>query len=204
LRILTVDDHALFRRGLQLLLQNLDRDIEMMEFGSVEEALAQVVPGVDLILLDFNLPGRQGLEGLAALREAYPSPAIVVLSGEDHGQTVRDAIEAGAAGYIPKSSTPEVLIEAIRLVLAHGVYIPPQALRASPVPARTAAETTLTARQLDVLRLALKGVPNKEIARELDLALGTVKAHLSMAYRSLGVRNRTEAVFAAARQGIHL
>jgi DNA-binding NarL/FixJ family response regulator len=122
---------------------------------------------------------------------------------------VRAAIEHGAMGFIPKSSTPEVLIQALRLVLARGVYLPPLAIgaRALSAAATGAAETRLpgiTERQMDVLRCVIQGKPNKAIARDLDISEGTVKLHLSAVFRALDVHNRTEAVYAAAKLGLRL
>jgi DNA-binding NarL/FixJ family response regulator len=118
-------------------------------------------------------------------------------------------------GFIPKSSTPEVLVQALRLVLAHGVYLPPTVLDAAAMTTPTTAADSqgaaghatslgLTTRQIDVLRCVIQGKPNKIIARELDISEGTVKAHLSSVLRAFGVRNRTEAVYAAAKLGLRL
>jgi DNA-binding NarL/FixJ family response regulator len=133
-----------------------------------------------------------------------------VLSGEEDPRQVRRAIDAGAAGFIPKSSTPEVLLSALRLVLADGVYLPAVALKGiaaggteAPVSADRIGDS-LSERQIDVLRKAVQGKANKVIARELSISEGTVKAHLSAAFRALGVHNRTEAVYAAARSGLQL
>jgi DNA-binding NarL/FixJ family response regulator len=132
----------------------------------------------------------------------------VVLSGEDSAGVVRAAIEGGAMGFIPKSSTPEVLIQALRLVLARGVYLPPAVLdAAAEPPAGTGGEAALrglTPRQIDVLRCVIQGKSNKVIARDLDVSEGTVKAHLSSVLRAFGARSRTEAVYAAAKLGLKL
>jgi DNA-binding NarL/FixJ family response regulator len=165
------------------------------------------------VLLDLKLPGVNGMDALRALREAVPAAPLVVLSGEEDPHVVREAIERGAMGFIPKSSTPEVLIQALRLVLARGVYLPPTVLdsRAAPAPgaspqADSAAARLLglTPRQADVLRCVIQGKPNKIIARELDISEGTVKAHLSSVMHALGAHNRTEAVYAAAKLGLRL
>jgi DNA-binding NarL/FixJ family response regulator len=214
MNVLLVEDHALFREGLKLLLPSFDTALRFDEAGNCAEALQLATRGrYDLVLLDLNLPGLKGIEALKALREALPAVPLVVLSGEDDPQLVRDAIDAGAMGFIPKSSTKEVLIQALRLVLAHGVYLPPAVLDVRPAggprpsgddSSDAAARLGITPRQMDVLRYVIQGKPNKSIARELDIAEATVKAHLSSVYQALGVRNRTEAVYAAAKLGLRL
>jgi DNA-binding NarL/FixJ family response regulator len=212
--ILLVDDHALFREGLKFLLRSLDGGVELDEAGDCAMALERASSrNYDLVLLDLQLPGLKGMDALRAMREAVPNTPLVVLSGEEDPHVVRAAIERGAMGFIPKSSTPEVLIQALRLVLAHGVYLPPTVLDARPAaPSASSADTQtagghlpgLTQRQMDVLRYVIQGKPNKVIARELDISEGTVKAHLSSVMHALGARNRTEAVYAAAKLGLRL
>ena len=212
--ILVVDDHALLRSGMRFLLRGLDPGIEIDEAGDCAQALERVAArSYDLVLLDLKMPGLDGLDALDALRKAAPAAPLVVLSGEDDPHVVRAAIERGAMGFIPKSSTPEVLVHALRLVLAHGVYLPPAMLdfvRPAPVPAppRVASAEVLlpglTPRQMNVLRCVIRGLPNKAIARELDVSEGTVKVHLTSVFRTLGAHNRTEAVYAAAKLGLRL
>jgi two-component system nitrate/nitrite response regulator NarL len=214
--ILLVDDHALFRSGLKFLLQQLDTGLVLDEAGNCTQALERAAARrYDLVLLDLNMPGVSHLDALAALRDAVPDAPVVVLSGEADPNVVRAAIERGAMGFIPKSATPEVLIEALRLVLAHGVYLPlevltmnaPAAQPAATVPGggeAMAPQPGLTPRQLEVLRYVIQGKPNKVIARELNLSEGTVKTHLSSVLRAFGARNRTEAVYTAAKQGLRL
>ena len=215
MNVLVVDDHALFREGLKFLLRELDASLAVDEAGDCAAALERAAAHrYDLVLLDLNLPGLRGMDALAALRSAIPGAPTVVLSGEDSPELVRSAIRAGAMGFIPKSSTREVLIQALRLVFAGGVYLPPAALdthtAAAPLAAYAAggppdaARLGLTPRQMDVLRCVIQGKPNKSIARELDISEGTVKAHLSAVMQALGARNRTEAVYAAAKLGLRL
>lgn len=215
MNILLIDDHTLFREGLKFLLRSLDAALEIDEAGDCAKALERAAGrSYELVLLDLKMPGVNGFDALAALREAIPAAPVVVLSGEDNSGVVRAAIERGAMGFIPKSSTPEVLIQALRLVLAHGVYLPPAVLNsAGPAASASLASQTagghatlpgLTPRQMDVLRCVIQGKSNKIIARELDLSEGTVKAHLSSVLRALGTHNRTEAVYAAAKLGLRL
>ena len=216
LNILLVDDHALFRGGLKFLLQQLDTGLVLHEAGNCQQAIERTSEhSYDLILLDLNMPGLNRLEALEALRDAAPDAPVVVLSGEGDPTVVRAAIERGAMGFIPKSATPEVLIQALRLVLAHGVYLPVEVLdgadplATSPAPAGKApkeegALAGLTPRQMDVLRCVIQGKPNKVIARELGVTESTVKVHLSSVLRAFGAHNRTEAVYGAAKLGLRL
>jgi DNA-binding NarL/FixJ family response regulator len=214
MNVLLIDDHALFREGLKFLLRSLDAALEVDEAGDCAKALEHAASrNYDLVLLDLKMPGVAGLDALAALRDAIPAAPLVVLSGEDNPGVVRAAIERGAMGFIPKSSTPEVLIQALRLVLARGVYLPPAVLDAARAPASVAPHGSamedmvlpgLTPRQMDVLRCVIQGKSNKVIARELDVSEGTVKAHLSSVLRALDASNRTEAVYAAAKLGLRL
>lgn len=212
MRALLIDDHAVFTNGLKFLLSDLDETIEFLEATSCEDALETDRPGdVDLILLDFHMPGLEGLDALQATKERFPSAAIVMLSSEDNPQLIRDSIDNGASGFIPKSSTAQVLIAALRLILAGGIYLPTHVL--TDVGRRSEAPTTenavtggaiegLSNRQIQVLMKVVQGKANKVVAHEMNISEGTVKAHLSAAFRALGVHNRTAAVFAAAKLGL--
>ena len=213
MHLLLIDDHALFREGLKFLLRGLDEHLLIDEAGSVDAAVAkQDAAPFDLILLDLNLPGVGDLAALATVRDVYPQSPVVVLSGEDDPRMIRATIEHGAMGFVPKSSTPEILIQALRLILARGVYLPLSALdseepRADAIDAPAnpdAVLRNLSPRQVEVLRCVIQGQPNKLIARYLALSESTVKQHLSAVLRTLGARNRTEAVYAAAKLGLRL
>jgi DNA-binding NarL/FixJ family response regulator len=216
MNILLIDDHPLLRGGMRFLLRSFDPDLTMDEAGNVAQALELVAAHrYDMVLLDLRMPGLNGMNALAALRAAVPGTPLVILSAEDDPAVVRAAIDGGAMGFIPKSSTPEVLIQALRLVLAQGVYLPPVVLDAAysssaPAPSSVAAAPgdgslpSLTPRQMDVLRRVIRGKSNKVIARELQVSEGTVKAHLSAVFLALGAHNRTEAVYAAAKLGLRL
>lgn len=216
MNILLVDDHALFREGLKFLLGSLDAGLVLHEAGNCAQAIERTAARrYDLILLDLNMPGLNRLDALEALRDAAPDAPVVVLSGEGDPAVVRAAIERGAMGFIPKSATPEVLIQALRLVLAHGVYLPVEVLDAAYATSTSPPEVHghvasvkpvagLTPRQMEVLRCVIQGKPNKVIARELGVAESTVKVHLSSVLRAFGARNRTEAVYGAAKMGLRL
>jgi DNA-binding NarL/FixJ family response regulator len=217
LKVLVVDDHPLILEALRQVLKALAKDIELLEAGSASEALsaAGTSNGLDLILLDLALPGRDGFEVLRELRERYPSYPIVVLSASDQTEVVMRALDAGAMGFIPKTSSNEVLLGALRLVLSGGVYLPAEVLRHSPAPMLVSRSPTgaagvgyrdlgLTERQAQVLALVVQGKPNKIICRELNLAEGTVKIHVTAILKALGVANRTQAVIAVGKLGLKL
>jgi DNA-binding NarL/FixJ family response regulator len=166
---------------------------------------------LDLVLLDLNLPGLSGIPALKLWRRRYPDVPVVVLSAATDQQTVLAAIEAGAAGFIPKSSSNEVMVNALRLVLAGGKYLPPEVLshardnvtRRAPQGTTLCVETLgLSARQAEVLKFIARGASNKVICRELGLAERTVKAHVTAVFRALKVTNRTEAAIEAAKLGL--
>ncbi len=208
MKILLVDDHPLFRQGLKFLLGDLHSELDFFEAGSCQDALnLKVGDTFDLVLLDYHLGGEVSeKDAQFAIKEAFPSATLVVLSSEDDPEIIRSAIDAGAGGFIPKSSTPEILMAALKLVLAGGIYLPPEANRIGVVQQQDSVRNVsasnflsqLSDRQAETLMGAIRGKPNKIIARELDIAEGTVKAHLSAAFRLLNVRNRTEAVYKAA------
>jgi DNA-binding NarL/FixJ family response regulator len=217
MKFLVVDDHALIREALRSVLKELKRDAEVVEASNCGQAMRLVEEhaDLDLILLDLTLPDRDGFSVLAELRERYPALSIVVLSAlQDRGNVVK-ALDLGAQGFIPKSANREVMLSALQLVFAGGIYVPPEILiheePSVPQPAakRPAAdrphvspsELGLTGRQLDVLALMMLGKSNKAICRVLDLAEPTVKNHVTAIMRALKVTNRTEAVIAVNELG---
>ncbi|WP_368622177.1 response regulator [Paraburkholderia sp. BR13444] len=220
MKIMLVDDHALFREGLRLVLMQLDAGTEVVEAEDCEQAfrLARQRTDLDMVLLDLSLPDVSGMEALRQFRAEYAGLPVVVLSGRDDRATIIEALDAGAMGFIPKSSTSRVMMSALRLVLANGVYIPPAALAAPgarPPPARgdngepdaaspalRLPDKALTERQMQVLELLVQGKPTKLICRELGLAEGTAKVHIASVLRALHVANRTQAVVAVSQLGI--
>ena len=207
IRALIADHQALIRTGLEQLLRNLDgsaRIDEAADFEGAKRALGQDGP-FNLALVDFDLPGMGGPSGIKSLCEANPGGAVIVISDQDDAIDIEDCIAAGAQGYLSKSSSRDVILGAIRLVLSGGMYLPPTLLRqrrarrtdevatprlggSLPGPLRR-----LTRRQQEVLELLSLGRSNKEIAQSLGLAEGTVKIHVSAILKALGVANRTEA-----------
>jgi DNA-binding NarL/FixJ family response regulator len=215
MQILLIDDHPLFRDGVALLLARLGPEIKVLQAGSCDEGfgLIGVTPDIDLVMIDLKMPGMSGMDGIAVLRERHPEVPVVVMSSDDDQETVLRAIDQGAMGFIPKSSTSEVMLGALQLIFAKGIYLPPSAFLGARQQAgradkehntgtasgKTLAKLGLTARQTDVLYMVLQGKPNKVICRELNLSPSTIKTHISAVLRALNVTTRTQAVIAASK-----
>jgi DNA-binding NarL/FixJ family response regulator len=210
MQVLIADDHPLFREALASVVTDMTTDAACIEAASFDEALARVreTPGLDLILLDLTMPGADGLGGLALLRQEAPAIPVVVVSATAERRTVLEAIRAGAAGYLPKSSSRATMIGALKLVMAGGVYVPGEVVRADPTgpgegpmdsgalaPDRLAM---LTRKQLQVLDCLARGLSNKEIARALNLAEPTIKTHVSALLHKLHFKTRAQAIVAAS------
>ena len=214
MKILVVDDHALIREALHGVLRKLTRDAVILEASNCAQTMEAVAshPDISLILLDLNLPDRDGFSMLAELREHNPAVSVVVLSATQDRANVMKALDLGAMGYIPKSGRNEVMLSALQLVLAGGIYIPPEVLAREHLSQTAApsgggraivspADLGLTDRQLDVLALMMQGKNNKSICRMLNLAEPTVKNHVTAILKALKVTNRTEAVIAVNELG---
>jgi DNA-binding NarL/FixJ family response regulator len=212
-RALVIDDHPLIQEAVGNVLRGLDAAVDLDLASDCERGLELAGSGVepDLVLLDLNLPGLSGIAAVRAWSTRFPGVPVVVLSAATDQQTVLAALRAGAAGFIPKSSSNEVMLSAVRLVLAGGKYLPTEALVRSgsdqgPASARGIAPTLdslgLTARQIAVLRLLANGASNKVICRELGLAERTVKAHITAVFRALKVSSRMQAAIAATKLGV--
>lgn len=222
MKILAVDDHPLIRDALRQVLKSLDPDMHLLSTANAQETLIAATenPDLNLILLDLSLPDANGFDVLEQLREQQPGIPVVVLSATDDPASVMRALDGGAMGFIPKTSSNDVLLGALRLVLGGGVYLPaevlrhstaahPDTLRAPAIPGTPQRDITcrdlgLTERQAEVLSLVVQGKPNKLICRSLNLAEGTVKIHISAILRALNVTNRTQAVVAVGKLGLKL
>ncbi len=210
MRVLIIDDHPMTRSGLSLILRALDQGVEVIEAGSCAEAIALADTDVDLVLLDMGLPDAQAatpgrIDALERIKPAFEGAPVVIVSGQDDPKLIRAAIERGASGYMTKTIDRNLIVAAMRVVLADGIYLPPAALldRDSdpgrrPGPNASLRRETLSPRQRQVLEMALQGKANKVIGRALGISEGTVKAHLSRVYAELGVSNRTEALYSIA------
>lgn len=207
MNLLLIDDHPLFAQSLRYLLAEMAPNTVISVASSISEALQQSTP-IDLILLDLHLPDASGLIGLITVREKFPAVPVVMVSSEEGPTVVRAAIDAGAMGYVPKSSKPEVLMAAIQLILAGGTYLPSCLVAKSEITGQAARGqdaspmSLLTRRQREVLGKVIQGKSNKVIANELTISESTVKSHLATAFQALGVGRRTEAVFKVAQLGL--
>ncbi len=204
MKVLIADDHPLVRDALARTLRCVQPDalvLEAADFASALRVLQTEAP--QLALVDLHMPGMERVDGVRRLRLLCPGVPLVVASGEDDPAVIRAALAAGAVGFLPKAESPDVLQQALRLVLGGGTYTPPQALAdLQPGAAPRPDASGLTPRQTDVLRCLMRGQPNKLIARELGLTEGTVKIHIAAILRVLQARNRTEAVVVARNLGL--
>jgi DNA-binding NarL/FixJ family response regulator len=198
MKILIVDDHALFRAGLRMLLPSISRDVTCLEAATIAEAAALLAqhPDLQLCLLDLSLKNENGESAIRQIKQDAPQVAVVIVSGTDDPATIRSCIDAGAMSFIPKTVTPEVLTTALQHVLAGAVYLPEQIISAmDEVPQRP----SLTPRQMQVLNCLSRGLPTKLISRELNLSEHTVKEYIALVFQAVGARNRTEAVIKAGQ-----
>ena len=215
MRILIIDDHPLIVEAVALAIGALRPDAAVNTVASIEEMGRSPQEPPDLILLDLTLPGRSGLEALDAVLERWPQSLVVIFSATDDSGSIRRALARGARGFIPKTSPHSVLIDALRLVLDGGTYIPKNILEVPSGAARaggrdaddedwdTAFDTAdlqahdhpaLSERQRQIVELLAQGMTTKEICRELGISPNTVKTHVASIFRALGVRNRTQVV----------
>lgn len=214
IKVLLVDDHALFRDGMRYVLQQLGANVEIVDTGNFTEALqlANAHKNFDLALLDLNMPDSDGVASLQLFHQAFPNVPLVVISGTDQRDDIEDVMNLGAMGFISKMSSSKVMLSALNIVLGGGVYIPPQLLLHAVTKldegnarvdkrSQRASRYGLTPRQLEVLQYMGAGLSNKDVAQALSLAEGTVKIHVAAIYQALRVSSRIEAVATGLRFG---
>jgi DNA-binding NarL/FixJ family response regulator len=216
MNVLLVDDHALLRDGIALVMEREFAGLRLVQAGTLADARAAVraQQDIQLVLLDLTLPDGNGMAEFPWLLEAAPQARLVALSADESVQTIMAAINAGAAGFIPKSIESGTMLQALRIVLDGGIYLPSVALERRARPRAGAAawlpqalspeQIGFSPRQADVLRMLIDGKPNKLIGRELQMSDSTVKTHLAAIFRKLDANSRTQAVVAAARLGLRL
>ena len=196
-QILLIDDHALFRSGLRLIIESKFAQAQVQEAGSLEQALNTQTHPPDVILLDVRLPGLNGLESIALLKRRWDSAPIIMLSSDASPGTVRQAHERGAAGFVSKADKPDAIAAALSACLS------PDATAASaPIEPPPSPPLSLTPRQLEVLAFLGQGLPNKSIARKLDISENTVRGHVQSLLGVFGATSRSEAVYMARQQGL--
>ena len=208
-KILIADDHPLFREAIQNVIRDGFPGSEILETADLDSALAITLENddLDLVLLDLNMPGMHGLNGLINLRNEAPTIPVVIVSAEQDKQIVLQAITYGACGFITKSSPRAQMTDAIEQILNGNVYLPSDIIRSQKASTRRAQHNeqsippellqALTRKQLLVLERMTKGESNKQIAYNLDIAETTVKAHVSAILRKLNVHNRVQAILSA-------
>lgn len=210
MKILVADDHPLYRAGLRHVLAQLSESVTLVEAENHAQVESQATAQRDfsLVLLDLYMPGSHGIPALQKLVGQFPALPIVVLSASEDRADMQRAFDAGAMGFLPKSTPPAVMLSALRLVLDGGVYVPPELVRSNSDSSYAAAplggmkldrSSDLTQRQSDVLAGVLEGKSNKAIAGELGLTEATVKAHITAVFKALKVSNRTQAALAVSR-----
>jgi len=203
-QFLVVDDHPLYREAVVNVLIDLypdDKVSECGQFSAVDQVLSEQQP--DLILLDLNMPGVQGLSGLQHIRAHYPDVAVAIVSAEENKQLVLQALALGAVGYVPKSLPKQALGNAIEQILAGDLYMPAELLRQASLQQGSPQQLqdtlrALTRKQLLVLEQLAQGRSNKQIGEVLNLSESTIKTHVSEILRRLGVDNRVQAANQAA------
>jgi DNA-binding NarL/FixJ family response regulator len=208
MKSLLADDHPLMREGVRQVLSQLEPSIEIIDAHDYPSLFAQTAlnADLDLALVDLNMPGFVGMQGISQYRNRFPDIPLVVLSASESAHDIRGALEAGALGYLPKSIPAASMLAALRQVLAGDLYVPDclgrnDASLCAPTPADfgTLQHHGLTARQLDVARLLAQGCANKAIGGMLSMSENTVKVHMAAIFKALGVTNRTEAVLEIQR-----
>lgn len=206
MKTLLADDHPLMREGVRQVLAQLDPPVEIIDAHDYPSLFAQTAAhaDLDLAVVDLNMPGFVGMQGITQFRSRFPDIPLVVLSASESPNDIRSALEAGALGYIPKAASTAVMLQALRQVLSGDLYTP-TFLGDGGLHAPAVADFVdlqhcgLTARQLEVARLLAQGCANKAIAGMLSMSEGTVKVHIAAIFRALKVSNRTEAVLAIQR-----
>ena len=203
MKILIADDHPLFRAGMRHVLLQLADAVEIEEADDHAAAMVRLAKHDDiaLVLLDLLMPGVQGLTSLDIITKKFPALPVVIMSASEDRAEMQRALDGGALGFIQKSATAAVMLHALRLVLAGGVYVPPALVQGtanneSHLPSK---HDELTPRQSAVLSRVIEGKSNKAIATELGLTEATVKAHVTAVFKALRVSNRMQAAIAAGK-----
>lgn len=207
MKILIADDHALFRDGLAMRLEEINPDIVLHQAATFSQALKILDKEADinLIIADLDMPDMKWEDGIRELKSKSPNSSLVVISASEDIRNIRKILATGIKGYIPKRSDPKIMHNALKLILDGGTYIPPALIETSSenrLNGYKNSSKTLTNRQSQVLDLIAQGKSNKQIAYEMGVSEATVKLHINALLRSLKVNNRTQAVVTAQKLGI--
>jgi DNA-binding NarL/FixJ family response regulator len=211
MKILVVDDHPIYRKGLVALLDQMEPDIALLQANDAAQALVVIAEhdDLDVVILDLLIPGMDGLRAITEFGQIRPELPVIILSSSENPADVRSALANGALGYVPKSAAEHALLSAIRMVLNGDVYMPPfvmvETVSTQSGHLKTAAlpdRPVLTDRQIEVLRRISTGQLNKIIATELGLSEKTVKSHITAIFRALNVMNRSQAAVAGREAGL--
>lgn len=209
--VIVADDHPLFRTAIKEALQASQGETNFLEANSFEslQKLVEENPDVDLVLLDLHMPGVSGFAGLVYLCKRYPSVPVVIISANEDPLVIQRALDHGASGFIPKSSSIKVITSAISDILMGEIWAPKS--KQSNLPGNNESELAmaermaqLTPQQFKVLMMVTQGLLNKQIAYDMDISEATVKAHVTAIMNKLGVSNRTQAVLAASKLDVSL
>lgn len=199
--IMIVDDHALFRTGMKMILMQVGEAAGISEANSIKEAFDFSESGVDIILLDIHMPGLNGIDGIKPIRDKFSKVPIIILSASSDINAMQKAKELGASGFINKASLAEEMVNSITKVLEGSTCFPDDVdIAISDRP--DSLSKALTPRQIEVLIYLCEGKSNKLIARELEMSENTVRVHVSAILSALGAVNRSEAMLIAQREGI--
>jgi len=211
LKVLIIEDHALVREGLLVAVRSLEDGTETLGAQDADEGLKvlETNDDIDLVVLDLMLPGTSGMALLGAIRKRYPTIPVVILSALDDPETAGRAMRQGASGFVPKASSTDSLLDALRQVLEGEVYLPQGMREAMERGDGTRGKSIadrygLTAAQMRVLELLTQGKTNRQIAEMLDVTEGTVKIHVSAIFKALNVTNRSQALLVASRQRVRV
>ena len=202
IKVAIVDDHQLFREGLVYILKSLEQGVTILQTANYDGALNVMDehPDLDMVLLDLRMPGLDGYSLLETARISYPKLPIAVLSASRDRKEIQRAIDLSAVGFIPKDSSGKMLLNAVRMMLDGGMYLPPE--MAEKGEQSTGEWPDLTPRQLEVLNMIAVGASNKVIAADLGVAESTIKMHITAVFKTLGVSSRTQAALVAQDKGL--
>lgn len=209
MKIMIVDDHALFRDGLSFRLKEIDSEADILHASTFHQSLelSATDKDINVVIIDLDMPDMKWEEGVEKLRIQLPEALFIVISASEDVKDIKKTLESGIKGYIPKRSEPKIMYNALKLIFDGGTYLPPALLKAdnknnTQTANKDGGDKVLTNRQYQVLNLIAQGKSNKQIAYEIGVSEATVKLHINALLRSLHVTNRTQAVVTAQKLGL--